>query len=61
MGDEPLGFHLACDFECRKMGLLYYVLASSEKLGDSLHRVVRYSTFANEGIVLRFRDEADAV
>jgi AraC-like DNA-binding protein len=60
MQDELLGFHLARDFELREMGLLYYVLASSEKLGDSLHRAVRYSTIANEGIVLRFRDEADA-
>jgi Arabinose-binding domain of AraC transcription regulator, N-term len=58
--DELLGFHLARDFELRETGLLYYVLASSEKLGDSLHRAVRYSTIANEGIVLRFRDETDA-
>jgi hypothetical protein len=48
MQDELLGFHLARDFELREMGLLYYVLASSEKLGDSLHRAVRYSTIANE-------------
>ena len=60
MQDELLGFHLARDFELREMGLLYYVLASSEKLGDSLHRAVRYSTIANEGIILRFRDETDA-
>jgi AraC-like DNA-binding protein len=37
-----------CDFNLRKT------------LGDSLHRAVRYSTIANEGIALRFRDEADA-
>jgi hypothetical protein len=30
MQDELLGFHLARDFELREMGLLYYVLASSE-------------------------------
>ncbi len=60
MQDELLGFHLARDFELREMGLLYYVLASSEKLGDSLHRAVRYSTIANEGIVLNFRDKTDA-
>jgi hypothetical protein len=36
--DELLGFHLARDFELRETGLLYYVLASSEKLGDSFHR-----------------------
>jgi AraC-like DNA-binding protein len=60
MQDEFLGFHLAYDFDLREMGLLYYVLASSETLGDSLHRAVRYSTIANAGISLRFRDEADA-
>jgi hypothetical protein len=39
--DGLLGFHLARDFELREMGLLYYALASSEKLGDSLHRRTR--------------------
>jgi AraC-like DNA-binding protein len=58
--DEFLGFHLALDFELREMGLLYYVLASSERLGDSLHRAARYSSLGNEGISLRFRDERDA-
>jgi hypothetical protein len=59
MQDELLGFHLACDFDLREIGLLYYVLASSENLGDSLQRAARYSTIANEGISLRFRDEED--
>ena len=30
--DEFLGFHLARDFDLREIGLLYYVLASSEIL-----------------------------
>ncbi len=30
MQDELLGFHLARDFDLREMGLLYYVLASSD-------------------------------
>jgi hypothetical protein len=59
MQDEFIGFHLACDFDPREMGLLYYVLASSDKLCHSLHRAVRYSTIANEGILLLFRDEED--
>jgi len=57
MQDELLGFHLASDFELREIGLLYYVLASSENLGDSMRRAARFSTIANEGISLRFRDE----
>jgi hypothetical protein len=30
--DDFLGFHLARDFDLREIGLLYYVLASSERL-----------------------------
>lgn len=58
--DDFLGFHIARDFELRGIGLLYYVLASSERLGDCLHRVGRYSSLANEGIAIRFRDAQDA-
>ena len=53
--DEFLGFHLASDYELREVGLLYYVLASSEMLGDALGRGVRYSGIVNEGIALRCR------
>jgi AraC-like DNA-binding protein len=53
--DDFLGFHLARDFDLREIGLLYYVLASSESLGDALHNAERYSGIVNEGISLRFR------
>jgi hypothetical protein len=59
MQDEFLGFHLACDLDLREIGLLCYVLASSENLGDALQRAARYSTIANEGISLLFHDEED--
>jgi AraC-like DNA-binding protein len=55
--DDFLGFHLARDAEMREVGLLYYVLASSDMLGDSLQRAERYSALNNEGIALRVRDE----
>jgi AraC-like DNA-binding protein len=58
--DDFLGFHLARDYELREIGLLYYVLASSERLGDSLQRAERYSSLANEGIAIRFRPAKDA-
>lgn len=32
--DDCLGFTLARDFEPREIGLLYYVMASSQTLGD---------------------------
>ncbi len=53
--DDFLGFNLASDFELREIGLLYYVLASSEILGDSVRRVERYCRLANEGMSLRVR------
>jgi len=34
--DDCLGFTLACDFEPREIGLLYYVMASSQTLGESV-------------------------
>ncbi len=54
--DDFLGFHLARDFDLREIGLLYYVLASSEQIGEALLRAQRYSTIANEGFALRIRD-----
>ena len=48
--DEFLGLHLAQKVDLRELGLLYYVLASSETLGDALRRAARYSTIQNEGV-----------
>ncbi len=50
LGDEFLGFNLAQDADLREVGLLYYVLASSERLADALQRAARYSSIVNEGI-----------
>src|ERR1043166_9377525 len=55
--DDLLGFHLGRDSELREVGLLYYVLASSNVLGESLQRAERYSALNNEGIALRIRSE----
>jgi AraC-like DNA-binding protein len=53
--DDFLGFHLARDFDLREVGLLYYVLASSEVLADALDRAERYGGIVNEGIALQMR------
>jgi AraC-like DNA-binding protein len=53
--DDFIGFHLAQDYDLREIGLLYYVLGSSEILADALHRAERYSGIANEGISLQAR------
>src|SRR5215468_8084874 len=51
--DDLLGFHLARDVDLREIGLLYYVLNSSDRLGDALRRAERYCTIINEGVRLR--------
>ena len=39
--DDCFGFTLAREHDPRDIGLLYYVMASSETLGDALKRVAR--------------------
>jgi hypothetical protein len=34
--DDLLGFHLALSFDFRALGFIYYVVASSETLGEAL-------------------------
>jgi AraC-like DNA-binding protein len=58
--DALLGFRLAQSFDLRELGLLYYVPASSETLGDALQRVARYSTIHNEGVRITYRQAKDA-
>src|SRR4029077_11041366 len=56
--DDLLGFHLAQTADLRALGLLYYLLASSETLIDALHRAARYSSIVNEGVSLRCVDSS---
>jgi AraC-like DNA-binding protein len=51
--DPLLGFKLARDGELRQIGLLHYVAASSETLGDALDRVQRYSSIASASLVVK--------
>ena len=55
MHDEFLGIRLAQTTELREIGLLYYVMASSETIGEALRRVSRYSTIQNEGVRVSYR------
>jgi AraC-like DNA-binding protein len=57
LGDPLIGLHLSQMFDLRMAGLLYYVPASSETLGEALQRVSRYSSIVNEGIKLTFRSK----
>jgi AraC-like DNA-binding protein len=58
--DDFLGFHLARSFDLRQIGLVYYVMASSEKLADALHNAERYSRINNDGARLRFKLDGTA-
>ena len=51
--DDFLGFHIARDMDLREIGLLYYVLNSSDLLEDALRRAERYCAIINEAVCLR--------
>jgi Arabinose-binding domain of AraC transcription regulator, N-term len=55
LSEDFLGFRLAEEFDLRDLGLLYYVMASSDTLGDALRRASRYSRITNEAVVLQKR------
>jgi AraC-like DNA-binding protein len=57
--DPFLGIHLAEGIELREMGLTYYVIASSETLGDALRRLARYSGITNEGVRITCHEGKD--
>ena len=54
--DDCIGFTLARDLDPREIGLLYYVIASSQTLGDALKRIARYSRITNEALVFGYRE-----
>jgi AraC-like DNA-binding protein len=56
IGDDILGFHLSQQFDLRRLGLGYYVPASSETLGEAFRHAARYSSVVNEGIKLTLRE-----
>jgi AraC-like DNA-binding protein len=57
--DEFLGFRLAQSFDLRKLGLFYYVQASSRTLGEALQRAARYCAIHNEGVKITYRQAQD--
>jgi AraC-like DNA-binding protein len=59
LNEKCLGFSLAAEFDCRDLGLLYYVMASCDTLGGALERASRYSRITNEAIVLEYRKAAE--
>jgi AraC-like DNA-binding protein len=58
--DEFLGFHLAQQVaELRKLGLLYYIMASSGTLGEALRRLARYVSVVNESTSVKYLEGKD--
>ena len=57
--DDLLGVHVSLDFDLRRTGLYYYVLASSENIGDALQRAERYGRIVNEGAALSCNTAGD--
>jgi AraC-like DNA-binding protein len=57
--DELLGFHLAQSPDVRELGMIYYVAASSDTMGDALKRGSRYITVANEAVSSMYFSEPE--
>ena len=55
--DDWIGFTLARDLDPREIGLLYYVMASSQTLGEALKRLARYTAVNNEALIFGYREE----
>ena len=50
LGDSLLGFHLAQDYDLRALGPLYYLLVSSETVGDAFALCERFSRILDEAV-----------
>ncbi|RNJ45825.1 AraC family transcriptional regulator [Mesorhizobium erdmanii] len=57
-GDDFFGFSLAEKVDLRELSMLYYVAASSHRLGDGLRRFERYVCVGNEALVARIETGA---
>jgi len=55
LDDDLLGFHMAQIADLRGVGLLYYVIASSDRLDTALRRTQRYTRISNEALALKCR------
>src|SRR5262245_14522201 len=59
--DVFFGFHLARNIDLREIGLVYYIMASSERLIDALLNGKRYCAIVNEGIHLDMRQDNQSI
>jgi AraC-like DNA-binding protein len=54
--DPLLGFKLACACDLREMGLLHYAAGAAATLLEAIHRMERYSSIVNEGVIVKCLD-----
>jgi AraC-like DNA-binding protein len=56
--DEYLGFNLGRELDdLRKIGLLYYIAASSDTLDEALRRTARYVSITNESYSVKYVED----
>jgi len=55
-GDEWIGLTLASECDLRETGMLYYVAASSPRLGEAIKRLSRYVRLGNEALVVELKE-----
>jgi hypothetical protein len=53
LGDDLLGFHLAQKYDCRALGLLYYVTATAATLARGLASWVQHAATVDDAVRLR--------
>ncbi len=53
LGDSEFGLHLAQEANPREAGLLFYVSAAAEDIGDALALAARYCRIVNEAVRLK--------
>ena len=61
LGDPLLGFHLAQDYDLRALGPLYYLLVSSETVGNAFALCERFSRILDEAVQVVFRMSGTAM
>lgn len=59
--DDLLGFHLSQGFDLREIGLLYYIMSSSDSFADAMSNGQRYTRIVNEGIGINFDADRAAI
>ena len=59
LGDTALGLHLAQHFDLRECGMLYYVLAASQNLGEAIRNLARYLAVSNESLRVDVSEKAN--